>query len=124
MDNGKNSDKKESGGRSLREKIIGALPLILFLLLLSALTFIFWPEVAALGTEEGGAAFSKLVRDSGFLGWLIALGVQLLQIFLAFIPGEPVEIMLGVLFGPWLGTFTCLFGIFIGTLAIDRKSVV
>lgn len=116
MDNEKNTEKKE--GITLREKIVGALPLIIFLLLMAALTVIFWPEVAALGTEEGQAAFSELVKESGFWGWLIALGVQLLQIFLAFIPGEPVEILLGVLFGPWLGTFTCLLGIFIGTLTI------
>ena len=116
MGNEKNTEKKE--GSTLREKIVGALPLIIFLSLMTALTVIFWPEVAALATEEGQAAFSELVKNSGFFGWLIALGVQLLQIFLAFIPGEPVEILLGVLFGPWLGTFTCLFGIFIGTVTI------
>ncbi len=110
----KNEDKKST----LKEKIVGALPLIVFLFLMAVLTVIFWPEVAVLGTEEGQAAFSELVKESGFFGWLIALGVQLLQIFLAFIPGEPIEILLGVLFGPWLGTFTCLFGIFIGTLTI------
>ena len=110
-------DKSEKKRRTA-DKLLGALPLLVFLAVMAVLTVVFWPEVMALGTEEGRVAFSALVSESGVFGWLIALGVQLLQIFLAFIPGEPVEILLGVLFGPWLGTLTCLFGIFLGTVTI------
>ena len=118
MENGNKPERNDGKVRSFKERLVAALPLLVFLLVMAALTVIFWPEIAKLGTEKGQAEFSELVRESGFFGWIIALGVQLLQIFLAFIPGEPVEILLGVLFGPWLGTFTCLFGIFLGTLAI------
>lgn len=95
-----------------------SLPIIIFLLLMLALTWIFWPYVKALGTEEGREAFGAWVDGLGFGGWLITLGIQLLQIFVAFIPGEPVELLLGYLWGPWLGMLTCLIGIFIGTLTI------
>ena len=95
-----------------------SLPIIIFLLLMLALTWIFWPYVKALGTDEGREAFGAWVDGLGFGGWLITLGIQLLQIFVAFIPGEPVELLLGYLWGPWLGMLTCLIGIFIGTLTI------
>jgi len=95
-----------------------SLPIIIFLLLMVALTWIFWPYVKALGTEEGREAFGAWVDGLGFGGWLITLGIQLLQIFVAFIPGEPVELLLGYIWGPWLGMLTCLIGIFIGTLTI------
>lgn len=95
-----------------------SLPIIIFLLLMAALTLIFWPYVKELGTEEGREAFGAWVDGLGFGGWLVTLGIQLLQIFVAFIPGEPVELLLGYVWGPWLGMFTCLIGIFIGTLTI------
>jgi uncharacterized membrane protein YdjX (TVP38/TMEM64 family) len=101
-----------------REIICGVLPMLIFILVLVALTLVFLSEIRALGTEEGRAAFAAWVDGLGFVGWLATLGIQLLQILVAFIPGEPVELMLGYVWGPWLGTFTCLFGIFIGTSLI------
>ena len=95
-----------------------SLPIIVFVLLLAALTLIFWPYIEKLGTAEGRDAFSAWIDGLGFGGWLLTLGIQLLQIFVAFIPGEPVELLLGYLWGPWLGMLTCLVGIFIGTLTI------
>lgn len=118
LENENSNEKQTRATPSLCQRILSALPLIIFVLLMGALTLVFWPEVAALGTEEGQAEFAAFIESLGFFGWLVALGVQLLQIFLAFIPGEPIEILLGVLFGPWLGTFTCLLGIFIGTTTI------
>ncbi len=103
---------------NIKELIKNSLPIIIFILLLLALTWIFWPYVKALGTEEGRKAFGAWVDGLGFGGWLVTLGIQLLQIFVAFIPGEPVELLLGYIWGPWLGMLTCLVGIFIGTLTI------
>ena len=94
------------------------LPVIIFVALMGVVTIICWPYIELLGTEEGRAEFKAFVDGVGFWGWLITLAIQLLQIFVAFIPGEPVELMLGYVWGPWLGTLTCLIGIFIGTLTI------
>ena len=110
-------EKKELNGR-VKHILKNLLPIIIFVLLLAALTWIFWPYVKELGTDEGRAEFKAWVDGLGFGGWLVSLGIQLLQIFVAFIPGEPVELLLGYLWGPWLGLLTCLVGIFIGTLAI------
>ncbi len=60
----------------------------------------------------------EIIRGYGGWGVLIFLGVELLQIFAAFLPGEPIEIAAGVLFGAWWGLLLCLLGIFIGTVAI------
>ena len=58
------------------------------------------------------------IRDAGFAGILIALGIQVIQVVLAVIPGEPVEIIVGILYGTWGGLALCLLGIFIGSLII------
>ena len=108
-------DKKKI---DLKKLIKDSLPVIIFVAVMGIVTLICWPYVEWLATEEGREAFGAFVDSLGFWGWLITLGIQLAQIFVAFIPGEPVEIMLGYVWGPWLGTFTCLLGIFIGTLTV------
>ena len=95
-----------------------SLPVIVFVAVMGILTLILWPYVEGLATPEGREEFKVWVDGLGFGGWLVTLGIQLLQIFVALIPGEPVELMLGYVWGPWLGTFTCLIGIFIGTATI------
>lgn len=103
---------------NIKELIKNSIPIIIFIALMVVLTVILWPYIQGLATEEGRAEFKAWVDGLGFGGWLVTLGIQLLQIFVAFIPGEPVELMLGYVWGPWLGTLTCLIGIFIGTLTI------
>lgn len=95
-----------------------AAPLIIFAAVMAILTVVFLPEIKVLATPEGRASFKSFADGIGILGWLVTLGIQLLQIFVALIPGEPVELMLGYVWGPWLGTLTCLIGIFIGTTLI------
>lgn len=105
-----------------REKLLDilkkSLPVIAFVAVMGILTLILWPYVEGLATPEGREEFKVWIDGLGFGGWLVTLGIQLLQIFVALIPGEPVELMLGYVWGPWLGTFTCLLGIFIGTATI------
>lgn len=108
-------DKKHSDIKKILKDLI---PIIIFVVFLGILTLIFWPYISRLATEEGRARFKAWVDGLGFGGWLVTFGIQLLQIFVAFIPGEPVELMLGYVWGPFLGTLTCFLGVFIGTLCI------
>lgn len=101
-----------------KELLKNSVPIIIFVAIMAILTVILWPYIEGLATEEGREQFKDWIDGLGFGGWLVTLGIQLLQIFVALIPGEPVELMLGYVWGPWLGTFTCLLGIFIGTLTI------
>ena len=103
---------------NIKELLKNSIPIIIFIALMGILTLICMPYIQGLATEEGRAEFKAWIDSIGFVGWLITLAIQLLQIFVAFIPGEPVELMLGYVWGPWLGTLTCLIGIFIGTLVI------
>lgn len=40
------------------------------------------------------------------------------QILVAFLPGEPIEILAGVVFGSWLGLLLCLLGAFLGSVLV------
>ena len=101
--------------KDLIKKLI---PIIIFLAVMIGATVLLLPYVKTLSTEEGREQFKAYIDGIGILGWFVTLGIQLLQIFIAFIPGEPIELMLGFVWGPWLGMLTCLIGIFIGTATI------
>ena len=50
--------------------------------------------------------------------WPPSLGMLILQIVVAAIPGEPLEIAAGYAFGALEGTLLCMFGAFIGRVAV------
>lgn len=56
-------------------------------------------------------SFTAFITDYGWWGKLVGFGVQFLQIFIALIPGEFVEVGLGLAFGYIEGTIICYAGI-------------
>lgn len=62
--------------------------------------------------------FREYVRSFGALGPVVMLGLQILQVFIALIPGEIVESAAGFVLGPWLGTAVCYLGICIASTLI------
>ncbi len=62
--------------------------------------------------------FRDYVRSFGVLAPLVMLGLQILQVFIALIPGEIVESAAGYVLGPWLGTAVCYLGIAIASVLI------
>lgn len=64
------------------------------------------------------AAFQELVRSLGWGGWLLLLAIQYVQIVVAFIPGGPIQIVAGALFGPLGGLATCLLGTVLATATV------
>lgn len=58
------------------------------------------------------------IHSSGLSGRLAFIGIDVLQVVFAFIPGEPVELAAGYAFSTLEGTALCLVGDAIGTTAI------
>ena len=54
----------------------------------------------------------------GFLGALLLILANIIQVILAIIPGEIVEIASGIMYGPWLGLLICEIGITIGCFIV------
>lgn len=50
--------------------------------------------------------------------YMVMILLTSMQIFLAFLPGEPLELASGYLFGAWQGTAVCLIGSFLGTAIV------
>ncbi len=58
------------------------------------------------------------VAEHWFLGTLIFIAICMIQVIVALIPGEAVEIAAGVIFGSWWGTVVCLIGITLGSCVV------
>ena len=77
---------------------------IIIIVFLVGLTIYLFPVMENLSTIEGQQEFKQMVSNSGIVGFLALFGLQLAQIFLIIIPGEPLEILAGMCYGSVGGT--------------------
>ena len=81
--------------------------------------FVFREELWAILTSQAARdQFIGWVQSKGIWGILVFLALQILQVVVAVLPGEPVELMAGALFGPVGGLLICLTGILLGSMFI------
>lgn len=104
-----------------KERNMAIIRLILTVLVFIAcivITIKVLPIVSKLSDENYRVYFKEKVNAMGFKGVIFVLLLQILQIVVAVIPGQPMEIVSGMLYGPIGGIFVCLVGIFIGTAIV------
>lgn len=106
------------------KRTIGIISLVLFLALFAWITIVIGkPLITSMFEGENGAeTFIKMVDENPVAGRLIYIGIQILQVFIAFIPGEAVEIAGGLAFGAWEGLLLSLIGVAIGSSIIFMLS--
>ena len=97
-----------------RRKILAGISLAVVLLLMVLLTLFVSNWLRSFSQDD----FREYLRSFGAGGWLVMLGLQILQVFIALIPGEIVETAAGYVLGPWLGTAICYLGICIASVLI------
>lgn len=83
-----------------------------------ALTIFLWPYIRQLSTQEGMQQLISTVRSSGPLAVGVLLLLQFAQVIIAFIPGEVVQVVAGILYGPVWGTIIILCGALGSTVII------
>ena len=98
------------------KRLLAGVSFVIFLLVfLAAAWFIGRPMVRFVQEPE---LFRAWVDHHGIWGALTFLGMMFLQVVVAIIPGEPLEIGAGYAFGFWEGTALCLLGIFLGSAVV------
>lgn len=70
------------------------------------------------GIHEAAVNFKNLINSYGSAGILVALGIQVLQVIVSPIPGQVVEIGMGICYGSVGGALLCLLGSAIGAALI------
>ncbi len=83
------------------------LAIFVIAVIIAAIIYVF-PVVKNLSTTEGQQEFKNKIGNLGFLGIAALFGLQVAQIFLFIIPGEPIEVLAGVCYGTIGGFFFIL----------------
>lgn len=97
-------------------KILYACSLILFVLFCVFVTWYIGRPMVRFA--EDPEQFRLWVDSYGPWGRVIFLGMVILQVLVAFIPGEAIELAAGYAFGVWEGTLLSMVGILIGSWII------
>ena len=108
-----------SSSRPLTEKqkrwIAGTGLLLFIVLSVLACWFAGRPLIQFAGEPE---RFRAWVDQQGVWAPVLFLGMIILQIVVAIIPGEPLEIVAGYAFGAVEGTLLCILGAFVGRVMV------
>lgn len=94
-------------------RMITALCLILFLILLVTLTVVFWDSLTQMVAEPD--AFREEMERYGFWGRCIFTALMAIQVILAPVPGHPFEVVGGYCFGIFRGVILTSLGAAIGS---------
>lgn len=107
---------KENNTSTNRQKILAVLGITIFVALSALIIyFVGRPMIALAGRPD---EFRAWVDDRGIPGMLAYMGMVILQIIVAVIPGEPLELAAGYAFGTVQGMILCLLAAVIGSMAV------
>lgn len=91
-----------------RRRILAIVSLAVIVLLLGGLTVLLWNYFKNIaGTQEG---FREYISGFGAAAPLVFIGLHMLQVIVALLPGEVLEIGAGFAFGAVEGTILCMIG--------------
>ncbi len=103
----KNTESRENRAYLRRRQWLTGISLAVVIALVAALSIFIGNWLASFSQDS----FRAYIQSFGALGWLVLLGLQFLQVFIALIPGELLETAAGYAFGPVIGTVICYVGV-------------
>lgn len=110
---------KENNLTLRRKRIITITSIVITVALIVWFTCIVIDSInQAGGIELVASQLSDKINQTGYFGVLIALGIQILQVIVSPIPGQVIEITMGICYGSIGGALLCLLGSAIGAALI------
>lgn len=98
--------------------IFKLLGLLAFIGITGGIVVALWPSLSQIFEPNGTERVIESIQSQGVFGVLMLLGLQFIQVVVAFIPGEVVQVAAGMLYGPWLGALIILIGCVISSAVI------
>ena len=87
-----------------KNKILKIIWFVIIALLITCAIIYLFPILKGMLTEEGRIAFKVKLDNLGSKKFCVLAALQLLQILLVVVPGEPLEVMAGMCYGTFWGT--------------------
>ena len=99
-------------------KIIKIIIAICTILIFIGIALYLFPTIKNLATPNGQIEFKNKIQNAGIAGIFIFLALQIAQIFLFILPGEPLEILAGMCYGGFWGTVLIMTSVLISSILI------
>lgn len=110
-------DKERKRNTAKHRKRVQIISLIVFFAAMAGATYLMWPFISSLRTDEGMESVKEtLNRYGGPVSVLIFTAIQALQVIIAIVP--PIQIVGGLLFGWFFGAILSFAGVVLGSLVI------
>ena len=110
-------DKERKRNTAKYRKRVQIISLIVFFAAMAGATYLMWPFISSLRTDEGMESVKEtLSRYGGPVSVLIFTAIQALQVIIAIVP--PIQIVGGLLFGWFFGAILSFAGVVLGSLVI------
>lgn len=116
--NSTNETVKVLGHEVKKADVFKLCGLIAFGILIVVIGWALWPSLSQVFEPNGVDRVIESIQSQGAVGVLMLLGLQFLQVVVAFIPGEVTQVAAGMLYGPWLGSLLILVGCFFSSAII------
>ena len=100
-------------------KAINIIIITVVLAIFAVATAYMAPIMKDISTKEGQILFKEKIDSLGPWGVIVLFLLEVAQIFLVIIPGEPIELLAGMCFGTIGGTIFLIVSVFIITAAIE-----
>ncbi len=110
------ADKEITNEKHYSKKTAGMI-LSVVSVVMGVLTVIGIIAINKLSTEyENGNVLRALIKENPVISAVVMVAICAVQVIIAFIPGEVVEVAAGYAFGAWWGAVLCTFGITLGSV--------
>lgn len=100
-------------------KLIRKLAFILAIFIFIIVTILLLPMFKNISTEEGRMTTKVILENLGFMGGAFLTLLEILKVFVVMLPGEPIELLAGMCYGPVGGIIVIYIGIAISTFFIS-----
>lgn len=95
-----------------KQRLKSLLAIAAVLIVMAVICIVAWEPIVQVANDP--ESFRAWIESHGAWGKICFVGLVVLQIIVAVIPGEPLEIAAGYAFGSLMGTILCVIGSFIG----------
>ena len=101
---------------SSRKKIIAILKLILLVLIVAGIpAFLYLKYGSGVFSKDAAAQVIAYLRQNSKIAFLLIIGLQIIQVVICVLPGQPIQFAASYMFGVGIGYLLSIIGAVIGT---------
>lgn len=97
-------------------RIITTITILSFILIFAYIIYDLFNPLKELLINGNDKDFSETIESYGIWKYVFMILFSTFQIFMTIMPGEPIQVLSGIICGPFLGVLVCLAGVAIGNL--------